>query len=82
MTCGHRAPALDSGRETRWIRFLTSFGGRRPGKGARREYVRRALELTVRERLEALDEMGKLARRFEELRAQGKFRSPKDSGVA
>jgi hypothetical protein len=48
--------------------------------GARREYVRRALELTVRERLQALDEMGKLARRFEEMRAQGKFRSPKGSG--
>lgn len=46
-------------------------------EGARREYVRRALALSVRERLEALDEMGELARRFEELRTQGKFRSPR-----
>lgn len=45
-------------------------------EGARREYVRRALELTVRERLEALDEMVELAQRFAEMRADGKFRSP------
>jgi len=45
-------------------------------EGARREYVRRALELTVRERLQALDEMIELAERFAEMRAQGKLRSP------
>ena len=51
-------------------------------EGNRREYVRWALRLTVRERLEALNEMGELARRFLELRAQGKFRSPRNSGDA
>jgi predicted transcriptional regulator len=40
-------------------------------EGARREYVRRALELTVRERLQALDEMIELAERFAEMRAEG-----------
>jgi hypothetical protein len=45
-------------------------------EGNRREYVRWGLRLTVRERLEALDEMVELARHFAELRAQGKIRSP------
>jgi len=44
--------------------------------GARREQLRRALELTVRERLEALDEMSELARHFEWMRETGRFRSP------
>jgi len=49
-------------------------------EGNRREYVRWGLRLTVLERLQALDEMIELARHFEEMRAQGKFRSPQESG--
>jgi hypothetical protein len=45
-------------------------------EGARREYVRWGLRLTVRERIQALDEMVELAQRFAELRSHGKMRSP------
>jgi len=58
------------------------FWQRTTWEGNRREYVRWGLRLTVRERLQALDEMSELARRFEEMRAKGKFRSPQDRGVA
>jgi hypothetical protein len=50
-------------------------------EGNRREYVRWGLRLTVQERLQALDEMIELARHFEEMRTQGKFRSPQDGGA-
>lgn len=50
-------------------------------EGNRREYVRWGLRLTVLERLQALDEMLELARHFEEMRAQGKFRTPRGGGV-
>jgi hypothetical protein len=49
-------------------------------EGARREQLRRALELTLRERLQALEEMCELARHFEWMRETGKFRSPRRRG--
>lgn len=43
-------------------------------KGSRYEQMQRALRLTVRQRLEAADELGALLRHFQELRAAGKFK--------
>jgi hypothetical protein len=48
--------------------------------GSRKEQLRRALQLTLRERLQALDEMGDLARHFEWMRENGRFRSPGGGG--
>jgi CRISPR-associated protein Csx17 len=45
-------------------------------EGSRRAQLRRALELTLRERLEAAEGLADVARRFAELRARGAFRSP------
>ena len=43
-------------------------------KGSRYEQMRRALCLTVRERLQAVDELGEMVRHFQQLRAAGKFK--------
>ena len=43
--------------------------------GARRAQLRHALTLTLRERMEALEGMADVARRFREMRAQGEFKS-------
>ncbi|HET9679265.1 MAG TPA: hypothetical protein VFP95_01745 [Gammaproteobacteria bacterium] len=42
-------------------------------EGSRREQLRRWQLLSVRERLQAVEEMGNLAEHFEKLRAEGKF---------
>jgi hypothetical protein len=46
--------------------------------GSRRAQLRRALALTVRERLQAAEDMAELARHFQRLRETGAFRSPGD----
>lgn len=43
-------------------------------KGSRREQLRRALRLSIRERLQATEELSDVVRRFEQMRASGKFR--------
>ena len=45
-------------------------------EGSRREQLRRALRLTCRERLQALEQLAELARHFAWMRETGKFRSP------
>lgn len=42
-------------------------------EGSRRAQLRRALELTLRERLEAIEGLADVARRLEEMRARGEF---------
>ena len=42
-------------------------------EGSRREQLRRALSLTLRERLQAVEDMAEVAERFREMRATGKF---------
>ena len=44
-------------------------------EGSLRAQLRRTLTLTVRERMEALEDLGDVARRFQEMRAQGAFKS-------
>jgi hypothetical protein len=44
-------------------------------EGSRRAQLRRALTLTVRERLEAMAGLADVARRFQEIRAQGGFKT-------
>lgn len=44
-------------------------------EGSRRAQLRHWLSLTLRERLKAVEEMDELARHFEEMRRQGKFKS-------
>ena len=44
-------------------------------EGSRKAQLRRALELTLRERLEAVEGLADVARRFEEMRARGEFTS-------
>ena len=44
-------------------------------EGSRRAQLRRALTLTIRERLEAMEGLADVARRFGEIRASGGFRS-------
>lgn len=44
-------------------------------EGSRRAQLRHWLSLTLRERLKAVEEMDDLARHFEEMRRQGKFKS-------
>lgn len=44
-------------------------------QGSRREQLRRALKLTVRQRLKALESLAKINRHFVQMRAQGKFRT-------
>ncbi len=43
-------------------------------KGSRREQLRRALRMTVRERLQAADELSEMVRHFQRMRAAGKFK--------
>jgi len=40
-------------------------------EGNRRAQLRRALELTLRERLQAVEDMGEVAQRFQEMRSRG-----------
>lgn len=44
-------------------------------EGNRRAQLRRALELTLRERLQAVEDMGDIARRFAEMRDRGEFKT-------
>lgn len=44
-------------------------------EGSRRAQLRQALKLTLRERVEAVEGMAEVARRFQEMRAQGKFKT-------
>ena len=44
-------------------------------EGSRKAQLRHALTLTLRERLEAMEGLADVARRFQELRAQGAFKS-------
>ncbi len=44
-------------------------------EGSRRAQLRHALTLTLRERMEAMEGLADVARRFRELRAQGAFKS-------
>jgi hypothetical protein len=43
-------------------------------EGSRRAQLRHALRLTLRQRLEAAEGLADVARRFRELRAEGKFK--------
>jgi hypothetical protein len=55
-----------------------------PWEGRRRAQLRRALAMTLRERVEALEDLAVVARRFQELRAQGAFRpvsGPRSEGA-
>lgn len=49
--------------------------------GARREQLRRALALTLRERMQAVEDMGEVAERFRQMRESGKL-STTHSGPA
>lgn len=49
--------------------------------GARREQLRRALAFTLRERMQAVEDMGEVAERFRQMRESGKF-SVTHSGAA
>lgn len=40
-------------------------------EGNRRAQLRRALELTLRERLQAVEDMAEVAQRFQEMRSRG-----------
>ncbi len=44
-------------------------------EGSRRAQLRQALKWTLRERLEAAEGLADLARRFQEIRAQGGFKA-------
>lgn len=43
-------------------------------EGSRREQIRRALCLTIRERLQAAEELSEQSRAFQQMRAAGKFK--------
>jgi hypothetical protein len=45
-------------------------------EGSRRAQLRRSLKLSLRERLQAIDEMAQLAQAFAQARAEGRLRSP------
>lgn len=47
-------------------------------EGSRRAQLRYALTLTLRQRLEAVEGMADVVRRFQEMRAQGKFKAATD----
>lgn len=49
--------------------------------GSRREQLRRVLALTLRERMQAVEDMGEVAERFRQMRESGKF-SATHSGPA
>lgn len=57
---------MDQISEERWA--LTTW------EGSRREQIRRALRLTVRERLQAAEELSELSRAFQQMKAAGKFK--------
>jgi len=44
-------------------------------EGSRRAQLRRALALTIRERLEAMEGLADVARRFQEIRARDGFKT-------
>jgi hypothetical protein len=48
-------------------------------EGSRRAQLHRALAFTLRERLEAMEGLAEVARRFAEMRARGRFRYCADS---
>ena len=50
-------------------------------EGSRRAQLRHALELTLRERLEAVEGLADVVRRFEEMRARGEFTSASGDAV-
>jgi CRISPR-associated protein Csx17 len=50
-------------------------------EGSRRAQLRRALELTLRERLEAVEGLADVVRRFEEMRLKGQFTSASGDAV-
>lgn len=50
-------------------------------EGSRRAQLRYALTLTLRERMEAVEGMADVARRFQEMREQGRFTSPGGMGA-
>ena len=47
--------------------------------GARREQLRRALALTLRERMQAVEDMGEVAERFRQMRESGKLFATRSS---
>jgi len=49
-------------------------------EGSRRAQLRRALTLTLRERMEALEGLADVVRRFQEMRARGKFKTGSGGG--
>lgn len=62
--------SLEMGEDERDIDWsLTTW------EGSRRAQLRRALTLTLRERLEAMEGMADIARRFREIHARGGFRT-------
>ena len=61
-----RSVAVDQIPEELWA--LTTW------EGSRREQIRRALRLTIRERLQAAEELSDLSRAFQQMRAAGKFK--------
>lgn len=44
-------------------------------EGVRREHLRSSLRWTIRERLQAVEDMADVARHFQKMREEGKFRS-------
>ena len=44
-------------------------------EGSRREQIRRALRLTIRERLQTAEELSDLSRAFQQMRADGRFKA-------
>ncbi|MBI3371901.1 MAG: hypothetical protein HY017_09130 [Betaproteobacteria bacterium] len=49
-------------------------------EGSRRAQLRHALALTLRERMGAVEGIADVARRFQEMRAQGKFKTGSGGG--
>lgn len=49
-------------------------------EGSRRAQLRHALALTLREHMEAVEGMADVVRRFQEMRAQGKFKTGSGGG--
>jgi hypothetical protein len=43
-------------------------------EGARREQLRRSLRLSLRERMQAMEDLAEVARHFQKMRAEGRFR--------
>jgi hypothetical protein len=47
-------------------------------EGSRRAQLRYALTLTLRERMEAVEGMAEVVRRFQEMRAEGRFKTDRE----